>query len=76
MNIAKWSCVPRTLLGDVNCDGQVNAFDISPFVLALRGRTAYATEYPDCNWSNADCDGDGHVNFADINAFVALLAGR
>ena len=33
--------VVATLLGDMNCDGAVNSFDIDPFVLALTNPAAY-----------------------------------
>jgi len=59
--------------GDLDCDGDVDFDDINPFVLALSGQAGYYTQYPDCNWLNADCDEDGDVDFDDINPFVALL---
>jgi len=61
--------------GDLNCDGAVDFDDINAFVLALSGETAYAAQYPTCNWLNADCNLDGNVDFDDINAFVAVLGG-
>ncbi len=64
-----------TLLGDLNCDGNVNFFDIDPFVLAVTDATAYLASYPDCDLMNGDCNGDGVVNFFDIDAFVALVSG-
>lgn len=70
-----WADVtPRPfVLGDLNCDQIVNNFDIDPFVLALTNPAQYATQYPNCNRSNADVNGDGLVNNFDIDAFVALL---
>jgi hypothetical protein len=62
-------------LGDMNCDGVVNGFDIDPFVLALIDRAAYAAQYPDCDYLNGDANGDGLVNAFDIDPFVALLTG-
>ena len=62
-------------LGDLNCDGEVNAFDIDPFVLALTDPTGYAAAFPDCDIMLADCNGDGVVNAFDIDPFVALLVG-
>ena len=64
------------LAGDVNCDGNVNAFDIDPFVLALSDPAGYAAAYPECNLLTADCNGDGDVNSFDIDPFVALLTGE
>lgn len=61
--------------GDLNCDGLVNNFDISPFVLALSDSGTYEQEFPDCEIGNADVNRDGAVNNFDIDPFVALLAG-
>ena len=61
--------------GDVNCDGNVDFFDIDPFVLAVTDPAGYAAAYPDCNIMLADCNGDGFVNFFDIDCFVALITG-
>jgi hypothetical protein len=66
--------MPR-LLGDMNCDGAVDNFDITPFVLALTSPAAYAAAYPDCNIANGDINGDGRVDNFDITPFVALLTG-
>jgi hypothetical protein len=62
-------------LGDLNCDGAVDAFDIDPFVLALTAPEAYAALYPDCTYELADINGDGGVDAFDIDPFVALLTG-
>lgn len=59
--------------GDLNCDQQINNFDIDAFVLAVTNPQAYETVHPDCLRSNADCNGDGRVDNFDIDAFVALL---
>jgi len=64
------------LLGDLNCDGAVDGFDIQPFVLALTDPAGYAAQYPDCNRLLADCNGDGVVDGYDIQPFVGLLVGR
>ena len=63
-----------TVAGDLNCDGVVDANDISPFVAALSGRTNYEAMYPGCPLANGDCNGDGLVNYADINPFIHALA--
>ncbi|MGD8452364.1 MAG: hypothetical protein PVJ57_11145 [Phycisphaerae bacterium] len=65
-------CVDSTV-GDLNCDGTVDNFDIAPFILALTNPTAYAAQYPQCNISNADINGDGSVDNFDISPFVQLL---
>jgi hypothetical protein len=61
------------IIGDMNCDGVVNNFDISPFVLAVTNPTEYAAAYPECDILNGDCNGDSVVNNFDISPFVGLL---
>ncbi|MBL8878066.1 MAG: proprotein convertase P-domain-containing protein [Phycisphaerales bacterium] len=65
-------------LGDANCDGLLNNFDIDCFVLALT--TDEATWAAMCNTSGncdfvcvLDINGDGNVNNFDIDPFVACL---
>jgi hypothetical protein len=65
----------QVLLGDLNCDGCLNVFDIDPFVVALTDSDAYAATYPDCDRSLADINLDGVVNTFDIDPFVVLLSG-
>ncbi len=60
-------------VGDMDCDGDRDFFDIDPFVLALSGEAAYLTSYPNCVWRHADCDLDGEVDFFDIDPFIAVL---
>jgi hypothetical protein len=67
--------VPPPAVGDVNCDGALNTFDIDPFVLALTAPASYAAAYPTCEISAADINGDGAVNTFDIDPFVLLLTG-
>jgi carboxypeptidase B len=76
-DIEIWGVVtqPEWEVGDVNCDGFVNAFDIDPFVVALTDPAAYAAAYPGCDMNNADANGDGVVNAFDIDPFVVLLTG-
>jgi probable HAF family extracellular repeat protein len=62
-------------LGDLNCDGAINVFDIDPFVLALTNPATYAVQFPDCPARLADINGDGVVNTFDIDPFVLLLTG-
>ena len=60
-------------LGDLNCDGSVNVFDIDAFVLALTDPAAYAAAQPDCDRLYADCNCDGEINVFDIDPFVLCL---
>jgi hypothetical protein len=75
-DIEIWGTAPPALLGDLNCDGLVNAFDIDPFVLALADPDAYAASFPDCDIMNGDINQDGLVNAFDIDPFVELLTTR
>jgi hypothetical protein len=70
-----WLRVDGSPVGDMNCDGERNAFDIDPFVLALSNPDGYEAAYPCCDILNGDCDGDGDLNAFDIDWFVALLIG-
>jgi hypothetical protein len=64
------------LRGDLSNDGQVSAFDIDPFVLALASADAYALAWPGLGSSmqfHADLNCDGSVNAFDIDPFVLRL---
>jgi hypothetical protein len=63
----------RTPLGDLNCDGSIDGFDIDPFVIALTDPVGYAVLYPGCDRMRADVNDDGTVDGFDIDAFVELL---
>ena len=54
------------LLGDVNCDGDVNLLDVAPFV-NLISNSGFSEK--------ADINEDGIVNLLDVQPFVALLSG-
>jgi trimeric autotransporter adhesin len=73
---ARWSCPADFMVGDLNCDGVVDAYDIDPFVVALVNPTAYASVLPDCYREAGDCNGDGAVNVFDIDPFVEVLLGK
>jgi hypothetical protein len=64
------------ILGDLNCDGAVDGYDIDPFVLALTSPAAYAEAFPACDYMLADINGDGTVNGYDIDPFVGLLTSQ
>ncbi|MGD8451627.1 MAG: right-handed parallel beta-helix repeat-containing protein [Phycisphaerae bacterium] len=57
-------------LADLTCDGLVNNFDLSAFVLALTNPEGYSAAYPDCDRLLADVTCDGLVNNFDIAPFV------
>ena len=65
-----------TLIGDSNCDGVIDFFDIDPFVTALVSGPADWESQFDCDFVIAnDINADGTVDFFDIDPFVALLVG-
>jgi hypothetical protein len=66
-------CQVPHIVGDLNCDGVINGYDIDPFVLALTSPAEYAAQFVDCDYMLADCNGDGEVNGYDIDPFVDLL---
>ncbi len=74
-SVARWDYFRFAVgkLGDLNCDGSVDFFNINPFVQALTDPVGYAQHDDGCSAGLADCNGDGAVNFEDINAFVELL---
>ncbi|MCG3125361.1 MAG: hypothetical protein CHACPFDD_00179 [Phycisphaerae bacterium] len=63
------------LVGDLNCDGSTNGFDVDAFVLALTDPAAYAAAYPNCDIRSGDVNADGTVNGFDVDPFVGLLGG-
>jgi outer membrane protein assembly factor BamB len=72
-NLRAWRTPRSALLADLNCDGQINNFDIDPFVLALTDPAAYDIAFPNCDSAAADINRDGAVNNFDIDPFVACI---
>jgi len=56
----------ESVLGDVNLDGEVNFFDISPFIDLLSAQDFQI---------EADADQNNALNFFDIAGFISILAG-
>ena len=63
----------RFAAGDLDCDGNVNAFDIEPFIFALFAPREYLDRYPTCDPLLADTNGDGVVDAFDIEPFLRIL---
>ena len=63
----------RYSIGDINCDGSINAFDIEPFLLALFDPEGYRRAHPTCDALLADIDQNGRVDAFDIEPFINLL---
>jgi len=69
-------CVGQTL-GDANCDGNVDGFDIQPFVQAMTDPGAWEAAHPDCDLlCVCALNGSGAVDGFDIQPFVDLLTGK
>lgn len=72
--VYRWAIgLNRRLIGDCNCDGTINNFDIDAFVTALVAPSDFAVLYPGCNIFEADINGDGVINNFDIDPFVGRL---
>ncbi len=63
------------VLGDMNGDGVVDAFDVSLFELALADPAAYTLETGLSADIIGDISGDGVLNAFDVGPFEMLLAG-
>ena len=63
---------PGTLLGDVDCSGEVNFGDISALYLHLLGNGNITAQ----GVLNADFDQNGNVDFGDISAIYLFLMGN
>ncbi|MBU0638958.1 MAG: S8 family serine peptidase [Planctomycetes bacterium] len=65
-------------LGDLNCDGLIDGFDIDHFVQVLADWDAYIADhdgdpFPPCDPWLGDLNQDGRVDGFDIEPFVELL---
>lgn len=70
--VVNWLSITHGI-GDMNCDGRFNNFDVDPFVLALTDPASYAQAFACCDIMLGDVDGDGLLNNFDVDPFVALL---
>jgi hypothetical protein len=61
------------VLGDMDCDGDVDFDDINDFVLGLSDPVEYENQYGMLPDVKGDTDGDGDLDFDDIDDFVAIL---
>ncbi|MFH1746867.1 MAG: hypothetical protein ABIG44_07450 [Planctomycetota bacterium] len=59
--------------GDMNCDSEVDSYDIDGFICAMSPLCDYESLYPNCERIRADCNRDGAVNAYDIDHFIAML---
>ncbi|MCG8404981.1 MAG: hypothetical protein MI923_07275 [Phycisphaerales bacterium] len=65
--------LPPLMLGDLNCDGDIDGSDVDDFVLALIDPDGYEAANPTCDVNTADMNGDTRVNVSDIRDFVETL---
>jgi hypothetical protein len=65
----------EVVLGDMDCDGDVDFDDIDPFVLGLNNPELYETTFGVPPAAKGDMDGDGDFDFDDIPGFVDALRG-
>ncbi|MCC6143164.1 MAG: FG-GAP repeat protein, partial [Candidatus Hydrogenedentes bacterium] len=64
------------VLGNLNCDCEVDLLDVDAFVLALIDPTSYTNAYPMCDIIRGDMQSDGSIDGADIQLFThCVLAG-
>jgi hypothetical protein len=67
--------IAESLLGDSDCDGDVDFDDIDDFVLGLNNPQAYEDIFGVPPELKGDIDGDGDLDFDDIDDFVGILSG-
>ena len=63
------------IMGDMDCDGDVDMWDNSPYQLARDNPGLYLETYPHCCITAGDCNNDGAVTADDDACFIALLLG-
>ncbi len=68
-------CQKIPVVGDMNCDGVLDALDAEAMALALADPDGYAAAYPACDINNGDLAPDGLVNGDDVQPFVDALVG-
>lgn len=69
-----YTLLPPDVLGDMDCDGDVDFDDIDDFVLGLNNPAAYEAQYGIPSTVKGDLDSDGDQDFDDIGGFVDVLS--
>ena len=65
----------QLIVGDMDCDSDVDFDDIDAFVLGLNDPTAYENMFGVPPSLKGDTDGDDDLDFDDILGFVNALSG-
>lgn len=68
--------VDENVLGDMDCDGDVDFDDIDPFALGLIDPEAYENQFGVPPTTKGDLDENGRFDFDDIEGFVDILTGN
>ncbi len=66
---AVYEAITATLLGDVDCDGEVTMADVSALAYYLLNSGAISSQ----GYANADVNGDGRVDVLDLPALCAMI---
>ena len=68
--VAATVCMTRSsqLVGDVNCDGEVNIHDVNDLIEILLGHHVVGTHV-----ESADVNNDGQINISDVNTLIDIL---
>ncbi|MFH1746781.1 MAG: hypothetical protein ABIG44_07020 [Planctomycetota bacterium] len=64
-----------TPVGDMNCDGAIDSYDIDGFICAVSPACDYEDMYPTCDRQLADCNNDSAINAYDIDWFIDIMSG-
>jgi hypothetical protein len=63
------------VMGDMNCDAELNVLDLEPFVQVLTDVGAFQAAHPGCSPDRGDMNADGLVDGGDIQGFASMLMG-
>ncbi len=75
-SISIQSLPPDIVLGDLDGNGVLDAFDVAPFELALADQEAYLAQFPGLDpVALGDVNGDGVLDAFDVSPFEMALAG-
>lgn len=74
--LAGLRCTSPFVIGDMNGDGEIDFFDIEPFIMALTDPMTYDATFPQVDRiCTGDINGNGTLNNMDVQPFIELLLG-